>query len=95
MKPDPKQKTNRDSKYRAFIRKHPCLVCGRSGAIHHHEPLSGRGTGLKGNDNEAVPLCHEHHQERHQIGRKTFYQRYGINWVFHVAQYQAMYEATL
>jgi len=78
MNPCPKVKPVRDMAYTAFIRSMPCLVCGKP-TVCHHEPLTGHGMSSKGPDNESVPLCMEHHQERHQKGRATFYTKYGVD----------------
>lgn len=88
----PKSQTIRNTKYMAYIRKHPCLICGGSPTHAHHEPLKGKGIGLKGPDNESLPLCHRCHMERHQKGRKTFYKEHGIDWRHEVTSYQQIYE---
>lgn len=89
-----KQKTTRSEGYKKFIRSQRCLVCGSVDSQHHHEPLNGRGIGLKGPDDEALPLCHKCHTERHQKGRKSFYSEHRINWYLAVIKYQKLYGAT-
>lgn len=87
----PKRKTTRSEPYKKFIRSMPCLICGRQ-AIHHHEPLNGHGIGLKGPDDEAIPLCVVHHNQRHALGRDTFYSINGKDWRYEVKRYQAMFK---
>jgi hypothetical protein len=42
-----------------------------------HGPVNG--TGSKGPDNEAVPLCRHHHDEQHRIGWPAFERKYGFS----------------
>lgn len=87
-----KNKTKRSDKYKRFIRSLGCLICGRRGSECHHEPLFGRGTGIKGPDKESIPLCQEHHAERHVIGRSTFFKKYGVDMAEEVKYYQELYK---
>lgn len=91
-----KEKTYRSEKYKAFIRKQPCLICEYPVSEHHHEALNGKkGVSLKCPDNEALPLCRFHHIERHAIGKKTFFKRHGFlneSWKTWVMVYQSRYE---
>ncbi len=49
--------------YLAFVRTLPCIVCGkRPSEPDHHGP---RGMSRKTDDYRVVPLCHQHHMERH------------------------------
>jgi hypothetical protein len=76
-----KIKTPRSEKYLAFVRKHPCIVCGRDDEIqaHHIRIGSNSGTGLKPSDYRAIPLCQTHHAESHQYGEATFIEKYKLN----------------
>lgn len=70
-----------------FVRGFVCSVWRVSG---NNEPCSGNieaahvrtetdgGTGMKPSDCWAIPLCHEHHREQHQIGEPAFERKYGI-----------------
>lgn len=87
-----KEKTFRSKKYLEFIRSQPCLICQHPESDPHHETLSGKGTGLKGPDNETIPLCKTHHDERHRVGRETFYNKHGFRWRLWVYFYQYRYE---
>jgi hypothetical protein len=91
-----KQKTFRSEKYKAFIRKQPCLICEYPVSEHHHEALNGKkGVALKCPDNEALPLCARHHRERHNIGRDPLFEKYGFlkeSWKTWVMVYQSRYE---
>ena len=58
-----------------------CAVCGCHADIHHHENLVGMGMDrAKHNhiDSRYIALCRVHHNECHNIGRKTFEDKYKI-----------------
>lgn len=67
----PKSPPWKSTKYLAFVRTLPCVVC--DGAYGDSEPhhLIGhkRGAmGAKHSDFETFPLCHRHHRELHDCG---------------------------
>ena len=93
MNQKPKQKTDRSKAYCDYIRKQPCIVCYQSPSQHHHEAIDGSGgMGLKCSDFSSLPLCHRCHYERHHIGRKSFYKKYGIDYVKEIEKYQERYK---
>lgn len=58
----------RSEAYLAYVRRHPCCLCGRTQNIeaHHHGP---HGAGQKTDDYRAAPLCDAcHRAEFHQHG---------------------------
>ena len=58
-----------------------CAVCGCYADIHHHENLVGMGMDrAKHNhiDSRFIALCRVHHNECHNIGHKTFEDKYKI-----------------
>ena len=58
-----------------------CAVCGCHADIHHHENLVGMGMDrAKHNhiDSRFIALCRVHHNECHNIGDKTFEDKYKI-----------------
>lgn len=58
-----------------------CAVCGCHADIHHHENLVGMGMDrAKHNhiDSRYIALCRVHHNECHNIGHKTFEDKYKI-----------------
>ena len=58
-----------------------CAVCGCHADIHHHENLVGMGMDrAKHNhgDSRYIALCRAHHNECHNIGHKTFEDKYKI-----------------
>jgi len=68
-------KPTRDSRYLAWIRTFPCLVCGATRGIEasHTGP---RGLGQKSPDSSAIPLCSKHHRtgkdSYHKLGARRF-----------------------
>lgn len=57
-----------------------CVLCGRDGEIHHVDAIGmGRNRleiihlGMR-----VICLCREHHSEAHQIGQKTFDEKYHV-----------------
>ena len=71
--PVPKPKTYRSKKYLAFIRTKPCIKCGNTETVAHHEPLHSGGKGIKGPDCFTVPLCVKCHDQRHREGSYYFW----------------------
>ena len=56
--PVPKPVTLRSEPYLAYVRKHPCCLCGRSEGIEaHHWSHHGGVMGAKVDDYRTVPLC--------------------------------------
>ena len=58
-----------------------CAVCGCHAVIHHHENLVGMGMDrakLNHIDSRFIALCRVHHNECHNIGHKTFEDKYKI-----------------
>jgi len=72
----------RDSKYLAWIRTHPCVVCGVTRGIEasHTGP---HGLGQKSPDSSAIPLCAKHHRtgndSYHKLGPRKFSQVHGLD----------------
>ena len=67
--------------YQCLMHK-TCLICGKHSDLHHCE---GSTVGMGGNRTtmiheglEVMPLCREHHNECHNIGQKTFNERYHL-----------------
>ena len=59
----------------AFVRRIPCLTCGKaapSEAAHVRTGTDG-GVGVKPGDRYAVPLCAACHAKQHRIGELTFW----------------------
>ena len=72
----------RNSKYLAWIRTHPCVICGVSRGIEasHTGP---HGLGQKSPDTSAIPLCAKHHRtgndSYHKLGPRKFSQVHGLD----------------
>ncbi len=66
---------DRDPKYRAYIRQHPCCACGSEHRIEAAH-IGPHGISQKASDYDCVPLCFRCHQggsvSLHWIGRKRF-----------------------
>lgn len=60
-----KTKIPRDSKYLAFIRTLPCLICGTTYNVQSHHTDTG-GVAIVGSDYSALPVCLSHHRDIHQ-----------------------------
>ena len=67
--------------YIDYVRKTPCFICGRMGVDADHLSTIGMGGDREGvsiNDFTCIPLCREHHSERHSNHSK-FEEKYKIN----------------
>src|ERR1700731_1956056 len=68
-------KPQRNSRYLAWIRAQPCVVCGARRGIEasHTGP---HGLGQKSPDSSAIPLCSKHHRRGgdsyHKLGPRRF-----------------------
>ena len=68
-------KPYRNSRYLAWIRTQPCVVCGARRGIEaaHTGP---HGLGQKSPDSSAIPLCSNHHRtgkdSYHRLGPRRF-----------------------
>jgi len=68
IRPVPKPVTLRSEPYLAYVRKHPCCLCGASPSEAHHWSHHGGVMGSKVDDYRTVPLCTEHHRYWHDHG---------------------------
>lgn len=65
----PKPVTLTSPAYLAYVRKHPCCLCGAPGPSEpHHWSHHGGVMGSKVDDYRTVPLCTEHHRHWHDHG---------------------------
>lgn len=81
--PKPKREKNprRQPEHLAWLRKLPCLCCGRaapSEAAHIRIGTDG-AMGRKPGDRFSVPLNTECHRRQHNIGEVSFWQEKGID----------------
>lgn len=73
------------SDYTDFVRRMPCCVSGYIGDEvdpHHikgYSWLTDSGISFKGTDLLCIPLRHELHNELHNIGWKSFEEKYNIS----------------
>jgi hypothetical protein len=89
-----KPQTPRNKKYIEFIKKLPCCLCAFNHLSDpHHVPATGQGAmGMKTSDFRAIPLCHKHHVEAHQHGKKTFFKKYNVDAELMIEQLNKMWE---
>lgn len=81
---DPRQ---RDPAFLAFLRQHPCCVCGKPGPsdpchIRMANLVLGKrytGKGEKPHDRYSVPMCRPHHDEQHSMSESKFWQIVMLN----------------
>src|SRR5947208_17110276 len=85
-------KPARNPRYLAWIRTHPCVVCGASRGIEasHTGP---HGLGQKSPDTSAIPLCAKHHRtgndSYHKLGPRKFAEVHQLNIPAMVARLSA------
>jgi len=86
-----RQQPVRDRRYLAFIRRLPCIGCGRQRGIEamHTGP---HGLGQKASDLNALPGCRQCHRELHQIGPVRFQERHTVNFQQWVETLNARYQ---
>ena len=68
--------------YIKYIKSKHCLICGQSPVDPDHLEHIGMGGNRKINslkDFSCVPLCRQHHTERHSIGFYQFEHKHSIN----------------
>ena len=78
-------KEDKNYLYWATINRN-CVICGKSGADLAHHYAIGRGANRKKMqhyDYEVLALCREHHSEQHNIGVKSFDEKYILqdSWI--------------
>lgn len=71
---------------REWVAQQPCIVwdCKNRPCENAHVNPEGHpsGMGRKGDYTQIVPMCHDHHQELHQIGERTFEDRHELDLGF-------------
>ena len=93
MRPVPKPVTLTSPAYLAYVRKHPCCLCGRSEGIEaHHWSHHGGVMGAKVDDYRTVPLCTEHHRYWHDHGTLPGHDRVGSEWLLRRVQRELLVE---
>jgi hypothetical protein len=86
-RPPHKREEMRERKpdYLALVRRLPCLACDNDPAgeaAHLRVTAPGKpitGTGIKPDDQWALPLCHGCHMRQHAIGEVPFWAEIGIS----------------
>ena len=80
--PVPKPVTLTSPAYLAYVRNHPCCLCGASPSEAHHWSHHGGVMGSKVDDYRTVPLCHAHHAYWHERGTLPGMDRVGSEAFF-------------
>jgi hypothetical protein len=77
----PKPNVRRRVQHLAFVRRLPCVACGKVAPSHAAHVRTGTdgGTGMKPGDRYAVPLCTACHAKQHRIGELSFWSRLRID----------------
>jgi hypothetical protein len=77
----PEPRRIRDKEHLKFVRRQPCLICGRAPSDAHHLRFAQlRALGRKVSDEFTVPLCRAHHREVHQTGNERgFWSRVNVD----------------
>ena len=86
LRPVPKPVTLRSEPYLAYVRKHPCCLCGATPSEAHHWSHHGGVMGNKVDDYRTVPLCTEHHRYWHDHGTLPGMERVGSERHFVIHQ---------
>ncbi len=92
LRPVPKPVTLRSESYLAYVRKHPCCLCGASPSEAHHWSHHGGVMGSKVDDYRTVPLCQEHHRYWHDHGTLPGHDRVGSEWLLRRVQRELLVE---
>ena len=74
-----KKQTARSVEYLDYIRTLGCAICGQQAEPHHAET---GGVGMKCSDYKTIPLCRQHHDEIHRIGKLSFQRKYNVDIEF-------------
>ena len=85
-----KKQTARSVEYLDYIQTLGCAICGQQAEPHHAET---GGVGMKCSDYLTIPLCRQHHNEIHQIGKLTFQRKYGIDIKSIMKRLRMVYDA--
>lgn len=69
-----------DRKYLQWLSELPCMFCNIEpcGEPHHVRIGTDGGMGMKPSDDNAIPTCHNCHNEIHTKGERTFYEKHGF-----------------
>ena len=91
-----KPKTIKNKKYKEWISGLACCVSGYRHPDEpndpHHVPAAGHGgMAIKADDTRCIPLRHDLHVEFHQIGSKSFAEKYRIDFEVLIEAYQNLY----
>ena len=83
----PKSKRWESKKYRQWVSTLPCIICLKTPSAPHHVKIKGHGgMSRKPSDYWCIPLCHEHHLEIHNAGKRTFAERHNIDYITEVCK---------
>ena len=86
-----KLKREVDKAYLDYIKMQPCIIHD-SDCIGDISPHHTKTKGSGGNDLLTVPLCAYHHHRVHFLGRKTFQQRYNVDFMCEITRLYRKYK---
>ena len=77
----PEPRRHRDREHLRWVKKQPCLICGRKPSdAHHLRFMQPRALGRKVSDEFAVPLCRVHHRAVHRANEEpSWWEAAGID----------------
>ena len=68
-----------DAALYSALKHRRCIVCGKEGITHHMAGIGAGGSQTVANGgNLKMCLCRPHHYEAHNIGQKTFDEKYHV-----------------
>lgn len=98
FKPGKPQPPERNEAYKRFIRRFPCVCCGKSRWIEAAH-FGKHGISQKASDKDVLPLCHICHQTGpkayHKLGPVNFAAYHGIDVEAHQGYFQDVWEMKL
>jgi len=88
------EKPVRDEKYKAFLRKLCCVICGSYRAVEAAH-FGAHGLSQKASDLDTLPLCRWHHrtgpQSYHKLGARRFVAFYKLDVHKHQERLRTFY----
>ena len=89
-----KPKRGHNKEYLKFVRSLPCTICQAQWLSEpHHIAKDGHGgMGTKCLDERTIPLCFTHHRQAHDMGKKTFREKYDLDIEYIIGRLNGIYD---